>query len=92
MNEIEAKLGSKNPVLIGQVIVRLMNAIEKNIKNDLKQIAEYKYLSDKCTVDCKGISVVASKAVVQLVERNILPLKVVMDDFISKIFGNGYLT
>lgn len=89
MNEIETKLNSKNPVLIGQVIARLVDAIRKNYKSELKQVPEYKYLSEKCVVDCKAISAVASKAIVQLVELNVLPLSAVIEDFISKIFGNG---
>lgn len=91
MNEIEAKLNSKNPVLIGQVIARLIDAIRKNYKNDLKQAPEYKYLCEKCVVDCKAINAVASKAIVQLVELNVLPLNAIIEDFISKIFGSGYV-
>lgn len=91
MNEIEAKINSKNPVLIGQVIGRLIEAIRKNYKNDLKQVPEYKYLTEKCVVQRRSISIVASRAVVELVETNVLPLKAVLDDIISNIFGNGYM-
>lgn len=91
MNEIEAKLNSRNPVLVGQVIFRLVEAIRKNYKNDLQQVPEYKYLSEKCLSKFNDINVVASKAIVYLVELNILPLKNVMNDFISKIYGSGYI-
>lgn len=92
MNEIEAKINSKNPVLIGQVISRLLETIRKKYKNDLKQVPEYQYLSEKCVVKCRDISTVAARAVVELVKSNDLPYKAVLDDFISKIFGNGYLS
>lgn len=91
MNEIEAKIKSKNPVLIAQVIAQLVEAIRKNYKNDLKQVPEYQYLTEKCVVSCREISTVAARAVIELVESDVLPCKVVLDDFISKIFGNGYM-
>lgn len=90
MNEIETKINSRNPVLIGQVISRLLEAIAKKYNNDLKQVPEYEYLSKKCTVDDKCISSVASRAVITLVETKVLSCKSVLDDFIAKIYENGF--
>lgn len=91
MNEIEAKINSKNPVLIGQIIARVVEAIRKNYKNNLKQVPEYQYLTEKCVVSSRDVSTVAGRAIIELVESDVLPCKTVLDDFISKIFGNGYM-
>lgn len=90
MNELEVKLNSNNPVLISQVISKLAEAIRKNYKDELKQVQEYKYLSDLCFSSTLNRSLVASDALANLVEMNVLPLKVVVKDFMAKIYGEGY--
>lgn len=90
MNDLEIKINSQNPVLIGQIVAKLVDTIRKNYKNDLKQVPEYTYLSDKCIVKSKRISAVASRGIISLVETNDLPCQAILEDFVSRIYGNGY--
>lgn len=86
MNEIDIKINSGNPVLIAQVISKLVDTIlERNDEEkevDVRRTPEYKYLEQKCAAKDPYVNTVACMGIVKLVENTVITFKPTITNFI----------
>ncbi|CAK9809148.1 Focad [Anthophora plagiata] len=91
MDEIEYKLGSKNPVLISHAISKLFDIIKKKHRDQqtdhISKIAEFKLLLTKRDSTDVTLSISACQALSTLVEDGLWDINEALSTFTSSIFS-----
>jgi hypothetical protein len=86
MEVLDSKLNSGTPVLISQIISKLVESIKSKRVNDLLEIAEYKFLKEKCLNGDCAVNVVAASAILSLARDGSPSLvKNMITDFVTII-------
>ncbi|KOC63321.1 Focadhesin [Habropoda laboriosa] len=89
MDEIEYKLGSKNPVLISHAISKLFDTIKKKKcdqqTNHISKIAEFKLLLTKRDSTDVTLSITACQALSALVENGLWDINEALSTFTSSL-------
>jgi hypothetical protein len=91
MEVLDSKLNSGTPVLISQIISKLVESIKSKRVNDLLEIAEYKFLKEKCLNGDCAVNVVAASAILSLARDGSPSLvKNMITDFVTIITTTKY--
>lgn len=93
MSEIETKLNSGNPIFVAQAASKIVEVILKKCKensSDPKKLKEYKRLEQNCCNKDPNISLVCSKAILELVKHDLVNFAALIRDFVYSIQNARY--